>query len=39
MENWFDASYQSLLAIGISAVVIYAAVIVFTRIAGKRSFS
>ncbi|MCF4100819.1 DUF421 domain-containing protein [Gillisia sp. M10.2A] len=39
METWFEASGTSLIAICISAVGIYAAVIIFTRIAGKRSFS
>ncbi|MFN4761782.1 DUF421 domain-containing protein [Gillisia sp. Q332] len=39
MENYFDASFQSLLVICINAVGIYAAVILFTRISGKRSFS
>lgn len=39
MENWFDVSYQSVIAISLSAIGIYAAVILFTRIAGKRSFS
>jgi len=39
MEKWFEASGTSLLAICISAIGIYIAVIIFTRIAGKRSFS
>ncbi|NCA85631.1 MAG: DUF421 domain-containing protein [Clostridia bacterium] len=39
MEKWFDASLTSLAAIALSAVGIYISVIVFTRIAGKRSFS
>lgn len=39
MEQWIDASYPSLLAICLSALGIYTAVILFTRIAGKRSFS
>ena len=39
MENWFDVSYESVIAISLSALGIYAAVILFTRIAGKRSFS
>lgn len=39
MENWFNTSLSSLLAITITAAGIYVAVIVFTRIAGKRSFS
>ncbi|MFO8147305.1 MAG: DUF421 domain-containing protein [Bacteroidota bacterium] len=39
MEKYFDASFQSLVVICINAVGIYAAVILFTRIAGKRSFS
>lgn len=39
MEKWFETSLASLLAIIITAIGIYAAVILFTRIAGKRSFS
>ena len=39
MEKWFEASWVSIIAICITAVVIYLAVIVFTRLAGKRSFS
>lgn len=39
MEKWFEASWTSLIAICISALGIYVAVILFTRIAGKRSFS
>jgi len=39
MEKWFTASPTSLIAICISAVGIYVAVILFTRLAGKRSFS
>lgn len=39
MEKYFDASFQSLVVIFINALGIYAAVILFTRIAGKRSFS
>lgn len=39
MEKWFEASIESLIAISLSAVGIYFAVILFTRLAGKRSFS
>jgi len=39
MEKWFEASSTSLIAICLTAIGIYIAVIVFTRIAGKRSFS
>lgn len=39
MEKWFEASWISLAAICLSALGIYIAVILFTRIAGKRSFS
>ncbi len=39
MEKWFDTSLASLIAIVITATGIYVAVILFTRIAGKRSFS
>jgi uncharacterized membrane protein YcaP (DUF421 family) len=39
MEKWFEASASSLFAIILSCIGIYAAVILFTRIFGKRSFS
>lgn len=39
MEKWFEASWTSLIAICLTSIGIYLAVIVFTRIAGKRSFS
>ncbi|TDN95652.1 uncharacterized protein DUF421 [Salegentibacter sp. 24] len=39
MEKWFGVSINSLLAVTISAIGIYIAIIIFTRIAGKRSFS
>lgn len=39
MEEWFEASWTSIIAICITAIFIYLAVIIFTRIAGKRSFS
>lgn len=39
MGNFFGTSFMSLLTICYSAAGIYIAVIVFTRIAGKRSFS
>jgi uncharacterized membrane protein YcaP (DUF421 family) len=39
MEKWFYTDFESLLAIAITTLVIYIAVIVFTRIFGKRSFS
>lgn len=39
MEKWFTTDWQALLAIIITATGIYLAVILFTRIAGKRSFS
>ncbi|APG60525.1 DUF421 domain-containing protein [Christiangramia salexigens] len=39
MEKWFTTDWQALLAIIITATGIYAAVILFTRLAGKRSFS
>lgn len=39
MENWFDTSLSALLPILVTAVGIYVAVILFTRIVGKRSFS
>ena len=39
MEKWFQFKEIDLLAIIITATGIYLAVIIFTRIAGKRSFS
>ncbi|MDT0650959.1 DUF421 domain-containing protein [Autumnicola edwardsiae] len=39
MEKWFGSSWEALAAICITAVGIYGAVIILTRIAGKRSFS
>ncbi len=39
MEKYLDASFQSLMEIYINAVGIYIAVILLTRISGKRSFS
>ncbi len=39
MEKWFEASTTSLIAIILTAIGIYIATIIFTRIAGKRSFS
>lgn len=39
MEKWFEASWTSIIAILLTALGIYAAIILFTRIAGKRSFS
>ena len=39
MEKWFQFKEVDLLAIVLTAVGIYIAVIIFTRIGGKRSFS
>ncbi len=39
MEEWFEASTTSLIAICVTAIGIYVATIIFTRLAGKRSFS
>ncbi|QYA24539.1 DUF421 domain-containing protein [Gramella sp. MT6] len=39
MEKWFQFKEMDLLAIVLTAIGIYIAVILFTRIAGKRSFS
>lgn len=39
MKEWFTASSTSLIAIVLSAIGIYICVIVYTRLAGKRSFS
>lgn len=38
-SSWFVASAEALVAVVISAVVLYLAVILYTRIAGLRSFS
>lgn len=39
MEKWFITDLPSAVAIVLTAVGIYVAIILFTRIAGKRSFS
>ncbi len=39
MEKWFVSPLYTLLAIALTTVGIYAALILFTRLAGKRSFS
>lgn len=39
MEKWFYTDVESLLAISITTLIVYIAVILFTRIFGKRSFS
>ncbi|WP_179344921.1 DUF421 domain-containing protein [Winogradskyella ursingii] len=39
MKEWFSTSDQSLLAIAITAVGTYIALVIMTRISGKRSFS
>ena len=39
MEKWLETNFTEVLAIAISCMGIYIAVIVFTRIFGKRSFS
>ncbi len=39
MEKWFEASWTSIIAIILTTTGIYLAIIIFTRIAGKRSFS
>ena len=39
MEKWFAFELTSLVAIVLTAIGIYLATIIFTRIAGKRSFS
>ncbi|MGB7785233.1 MAG: YetF domain-containing protein [Salinimicrobium sp.] len=39
MEKWFSTSLDSLAAIGLTAAGIYVTLIIFTRVAGKRSFS
>ena len=39
MKEWFTNSEESLIAIGLTALGIYIALIIMTRISGKRSFS
>ncbi|MDT0646697.1 DUF421 domain-containing protein [Zunongwangia sp. F260] len=39
MEKWFGSSWEALVAICLTGIGIYVAVILFTRIVGKRSFS
>ena len=39
MKDWFTNSTESLLAIVLTAVGIYIALVLFTRLSGKRSFS
>ena len=39
MEEWFNISWHAVLAISLNAVGIYLAIIFFTRLSGKRSFS
>ncbi|CAL68575.1 DUF421 domain-containing protein [Christiangramia forsetii] len=39
MEKWFVFDLESFVAIVLTAIGIYIAIIVYTRIAGKRSFS
>ena len=39
MEKWFEESTTSLIEIVLTAIGIYFATIIFTRLAGKRSFS
>ncbi len=39
MEKWFTTSYINVLAICLTAIGIYIAILVLTRISGKRSFS
>lgn len=39
MEEWFNTSWESVLTISLNAIGIYMAIIIFTRLTGKRSFS
>ena len=39
MEEWFNLGWQSVITISVNALGIYIAIILFTRLAGKRSFS
>ena len=39
MEKWFAFDLESLIAIILTAIGVYISIIIYTRIAGKRSFS
>lgn len=39
LDKWFTSDWPTIIAIVLTAVGIYLAVIIFTRLAGKRSFS
>lgn len=39
MEEWFNTSWESVITIVVNAIGIYLAIMIFTRLTGKRSFS
>lgn len=39
MEKWFNIGWVNVIALTLNAIGIYIAIILFTRLAGKRSFS
>ncbi|WP_412068898.1 DUF421 domain-containing protein [Rubrivirga sp. IMCC43871] len=39
MSDWFTASPESLVAIALTAVAVYAAILIYTQVAGLRSFA
>ena len=39
MKEWFSISWESIVTISVNAIGIYLAIIIFTRLIGKRSFS
>ncbi|MHA6278624.1 DUF421 domain-containing protein [Salinimicrobium sp. CAU 1759] len=39
MKEWFSISWESVIVLSVNAIGIYLAIIIFTRLTGKRSFS
>lgn len=39
MKEWFSLSWESIVDLSVNAIGIYLAIIIFTRLTGKRSFS
>ncbi|NJW53088.1 DUF421 domain-containing protein [Salinimicrobium oceani] len=39
MKEWFNLSWESVIVLSVNAIGIYLAIIIFTRLTGKRSFS
>ena len=39
MKEWFSISWESIVTLAVNAIGIYLAIIIFTRLIGKRSFS